>query len=251
MRNYNLGFISDEDIYEHVRTTVLQYRRHIDLDSFNKNIIDPIKLTFDAKIYGQTVRQTIETECLRQVDKTNNNRIGYFHQNVFKYAGGGWEVPENGDKGGFDVVNEKLHIFVEMKNKHNTMNAASSSDTYVKMQNKILHDDKATCMLVETIAKQSQNVTWALSVNENGRKQHYSHERIRRVSIDKFYEIVFKDSTAFCKLCRALPDVLDDVTSNDASARLENTVYEELDKTDFYKSLYLLAFNSYEGFDNF
>lgn len=251
MRNYNLGFISDEDIYEHVRTTVLQYRRHIDLDSFNKNIIDPIKLTFDAKIYGQTVRQTIETECLRQVDKTNNNRIGYFHQNVFKYAGGGWEVPENGDKGGFDVVNEKLHFFVEMKNKHNTMNAASSSDTYVKMQNKILHDDKATCMLVETIAKQSQNVTWALSVNENGRKQHYSHERIRRVSIDKFYEIVFKDSTAFCKLCRALPDILDDVTSNDASARLENTVYEELDKTDFYKSLYLLAFNSYEGFDNF
>ena len=251
MRNYNLGFISDEDIYEHVRTTVLQYRRHIDLDSFNKNIIDPIKLTFDAKIYGQTVRQTIETECLRQIDKTNNNRIGYFHQNVFKYAGGGWEVPENGDKGGFDVVNEKLHIFVEMKNKHNTMNAASSSDTYVKMQNKILHDDKATCMLVETIAKQSQNVTWALSVNENGRKQHYSHERIRRVSIDKFYEIVFKDSTAFCKLCRALPDILDDVTSNDASARLENTVYEELDKTDFYKSLYLLAFNSYEGFDNF
>lgn len=251
MRNYNLGFISDEDIYEHVRTTVLQYRRHIDLDSFNKNIIDPIKLTFDAKIYGQTVRQTIETECLRQIDKTNNNRIGYFHQNVFKYAGGGWEVPENGDKGGFDVVNEKLHIFVEMKNKHNTMNAASSSDTYVKMQNKILHDDKATCMLVETIAKQSQNVTWALSVNENGRKQHYSHERIRRVSIDKFYEIVFKDKTAFCKLCRALPDILDDVTSNDASARLENTVYEELDKTDFYKSLYLLAFKSYEGFDNF
>lgn len=251
MRNYNLGFISDDDIYEHVRTTVLQYRRHIDLDSFNKNIIDPIKLTFDAKIYGQTVRQTIETECLRQIDKTNNNRIGYFHQNIFKYAGGGWEVPENGDKGGFDVVNEKQHIFVEMKNKHNTMNAASSSDTYVKMQNKILHDDKATCMLVETIAKQSQNVTWALSVNENGRKQHYSHERIRRVSIDKFYEIVFKDSTAFCKLCRALPDVLDDVTSNDASARLENTVYEELDKTDFYKSLYLLAFKSYEGFDNF
>ena len=251
MRNYNLGFISDEDIYEHVRTTVLQYRRHIDLDSFNKNIIDPTKLTFDAKIYGQTVRQTIETECLRQIDKTNNNRIGYFHQNVFKYAGGGWEVPENGDKGGFDVVNEKLHIFVEMKNKHNTMNAASSSDTYVKMQNKILHDDKATCMLVETIAKQSQNVTWALSVNENGRKQHYSHERIRRVSIDKFYEVVFKDSTAFCKLCRALPDILDDVTPDDASARLENTVYEELDKADFYKSLYLLAFKSYEGFDNF
>ena len=46
MNKYNLGFISDEDIYNHVKTTVLQYRRNIDLKEFNKNIIDPVKLTF-------------------------------------------------------------------------------------------------------------------------------------------------------------------------------------------------------------
>ena len=56
---------------------------------FNKNIIDPIKLTFDSKIYGQTMAQTIESECIRQIDKTNNNRIGYFHQYLFKLAGNG------------------------------------------------------------------------------------------------------------------------------------------------------------------
>ena len=115
MKNYNLGFISNEDIYNHVKATVLQYRRDIDLKEFNKNIIDPIKLTFDAKIYGQTMRQTIESECIRQIDKTNNNRIGYFHQYLFKYAGNGWEVPDNGKKGGFDVLNEDQHIFVEIK----------------------------------------------------------------------------------------------------------------------------------------
>ena len=32
MRHYNLGFISDEDIYEHVKNTVLQYRRSINLN---------------------------------------------------------------------------------------------------------------------------------------------------------------------------------------------------------------------------
>ena len=90
------------------------------------------------------MRQTLESECIRQIDKTNNNRIGYFHQYLFKYAGNGWEVPDNGDKGGFDVLNDELHFYVEMKNKHNTMNRSSSSDTYVKMQNKILKDDKAT-----------------------------------------------------------------------------------------------------------
>lgn len=251
MRNYNLGFISDSDIFNHVKDTVLQYRRKIGLKDFNKNIIDPIKMTFDAKIYGQTMQQAIESECVRQIDKTNNNRIGYFHQYLFKFAGNGWVVPANGKQGGFDIVNDRLHIYVEMKNKHNTMNSSSASDTYVKMQNKILRDDKATCMLVETIAKHSQNVAWKLTINENGRKETYSHDRIRRVSMDRFYEIVFNDKYAFYKLCKALPDILDDVISDDASAKLENTVYDELDKTDFYKSIYLLAFKTYEGFDKF
>lgn len=251
MNNYNLGFISNEDIYNHVKATVLQYRRSINLKEFNHNIIDPIKLTFDAKIYGQSMKQTIESECIRQIDKTNNNRIGYFHQNMFRFAGHGWVVPENGEQGGFDVLNDELHIYVEMKNKHNTMNAASASDTYVKMQSKILHDDRATCMLVETIAKKSQDEIWEITINENGRKQKYSHQQIRKVSMDKFYNIVFNDSKAFFKLCKTLPTILDDVIAEDDSIRLQNTVYEELDKTDFYKSLYLLAFKTYEGFENF
>ena len=245
--HYKLGFITDEAIYNHVKNTVHHYRRSINLAEFNKNIVDPIKLTFDSKIYRQSIRQTIESECLRQIDKTNNNCIGYFHQNLFRAAGNGWEVPSNGDKGGFDVINEQLHIFVEMKNKHNTMNAASSQKTYIKMQGKILDDDMATCMLVEIIAKKSQNIKWSIKVDGKSR----SHDKIRRVSVDKFYEIVFGDKRAFLKLCKALPDILDDVIAEDKAATLKNTVYDELDKENFYKSLYLLAFNTYEGFDNF
>ncbi|MBQ9418569.1 MAG: Eco47II family restriction endonuclease [Bacteroidales bacterium] len=112
MGKYKLGFISDKDIYDHVKATVLQYRRSISLAEFNKNLVDPIKLTFDSKIYGQSIKQTIESECIRQIDKTNNNRIGYFHQNLFRYAGDGWEVPANGDKGDFDITNDERHMFV-------------------------------------------------------------------------------------------------------------------------------------------
>ncbi|MCI6161078.1 MAG: Eco47II family restriction endonuclease [Prevotellaceae bacterium] len=251
MQQYHLGFISDKDIYEHVKDTVRKYRKSINLKEFNSNIIDPIKLTFDAKIYGQTIEETIKSECIRQIDKSNNNCIGYFHQYLFRFAGNGWVVPPNGEQGGFDVLNDRQHIYVEMKNKHNTMNSSSASDTYVKMQSKILRDDKATCMLVETIAKHSQNSTWELTVTKNGIKERYSHERIRKVSMDRFYEIVFGQKDAFFKLCKALPDILDDVISDDCASRLSNTVYDELDKTDFYKSLYLLAFKTYEGFENF
>ena len=48
MKKYNLGFISDEDLFHHVKETVEKYRFKIDLKKFNKNLIDPIKLTFTA-----------------------------------------------------------------------------------------------------------------------------------------------------------------------------------------------------------
>ncbi len=252
MSKYNLGFISDDEIYEHVRETVRKYRKSINLEEFNKNIVDPIKLTFDAKIYGQTIRETIKTECLRQIDKSNNNCIGYFHQYIFKYAKNGWEVPDNGLEGGFDVINNSLHIFAEIKNKHNTMNSASASATYSKMQNKLLTDDKATCYLVEVIAKQSNNVSWVVSMKErNGRAMQFKHEKIRRISMDLFYEIAFNDKYAFFKLCKALPSILDDVISQEKDVKLRNTVYKELKDENFTRSLFLLAFETYEGFSNY
>lgn len=245
MKKYNLGFISNKDIFAHVKDTVDQYRKSINLDEFNANLIDPIKMTFDAKIYRKTFEEIIESECIRQIDKSNTNKIGYFHQNLFNYAGNGWEVPETG----FDVVNEKLHIYVEMKNKHNTMNSSSSQKTYMKMQSKILEDDKATCMLVETIAKKSQKIKWAVTIDGKS----YSHNRILRVSMDKFYEIVFGDKLAFAKLCKALPIILDDVISQSDEATLKNSVCEQLKEksAESLKSLYLLAFETYEGFDRF
>lgn len=244
MASYNLGFISDTDIFEHVATTAQLYRRKIDLTQFNSNIIDPIKLTFDAKVYGKSFEEIIESECIRQIDKANTNHIGYFHQNLFKYAGNGWYVPNSG----FDVANDRLKIYVEMKNKHNTMNSSSAQATYIKMQNQLLKDPQSTCMLVEAIAKQSQNIEWKATLNG----VTYSHPHIKRVSMDKFYEIVFGDKNAFAKLCSKLPNILDDVVKlNKDVGSIQNTVYSELRKIspETLKSLYLLAFNTYEGFN--
>ena len=244
-RTYNLGFISDSEIYEHIKKTVLQYKTVIDLEEFNKNLIDPIKLTFDAKVYGKTFEDIIESECIRQIDKANTNHIGYFHQNLFNYAGNGWYVPAKG----FDVVNDQRKIYVEMKNKHNTMNSSSGQATYMKMQKQLLADNNSTCMLVEAIAKQSQNIVWKATLN--GEK--YENAKIRRVSMDKFYEIVFGDKDAFAKLCKALPDILDDVINETHKGVIQNTVYKELEKysSDTFRSLYLLAFKTYEGFNRF
>ncbi len=108
---YKLRFISDNDLFEHVKTTVQQYSFTMDLKEFNRNIIDPIKLTFDMAIYNKSIADIIGSEGIRQIDKSNNNTIGYFHQNIFKYIGGNeWIVLPTG----FDIVNDNKKIYVEI-----------------------------------------------------------------------------------------------------------------------------------------
>jgi hypothetical protein len=242
---YQLGFISDEAIFEHVKTTVLKYRFNIDLADFSHNIVDPIKLTFDAKVYKRKIETVIEDEVFRQIDKSNTNHIGYFHQNIFNLLGNDWHCPEEG----YDVVNDRLHIYVEMKNKHNTMNSSSSQKTYMRMQNTLLVDAQASCFLVEVIAQASQNRVWKVSVD----KHPMANERIRRISIDKFYEIVTGDALAFKKLCQALPNIIEDVVQALKKNKASNTVIQELKAIDenLLKSVYLLSFARYEGFDDF
>jgi len=240
---YGLSFITDNDLFEHVKETIEKYRFTINLKEFNKNLVDPIKLTFDSKIYRKTIEEIIESESLRQIDKSNTNHIGYFHQNIFKYFDG-WDVPTQG----FDAINETLKIYVEMKNKHNTMNSASAQKTYIKMQNKILRDDEATCYLVEIIAKNSQDIKWSISLDS----EPVSNKNIRRISIDKFYEIVTGEKDAFKDLCEQIPKVIDDVIKAGDVRSAENTVFEELKELspDTLKSIYLLSFAKYQGFDN-
>ncbi len=245
MQCYNLGFIADRDLFDHVRQTVEKYRFKIDLHRFNKNLIDPIKLTFDAKVYGKSIEEIVKSEIIRQMDKSNTNHIGYFHQNIFKYIDPAWQVP----KQGFDLVNEEKKVYVEIKNKHNTMNSASSQKTYMKMQSMLLKDAQNRCMLVEVIAKKSQDVPWQISLDGIP----HSHEYIRRVSMDRFYAMVTGREDAFKRLCEVLPRVLDDVVAQMPQEVIENTVFEELEalSPNLLKSLYLLSFAHYERFDTF
>ena len=182
---------------------------------------------------------------MRQIDKSNTNHIGYFHQNIFKYIGEGWEVP----KSGYDIVNEEKKIYVEIKNKHNTMNSSSSQKTYMRMQNTLLKNPDATCMLVEVIAKDSRNIVWKNRIDG----ESISNGKIRKVSMDKFYAIVTGDNLAFKKLCEQIPKIIVDTLESPECNEIQNTVFKELEaiSPNLMKSIYLLAFKKYEGFNLF
>lgn len=243
---WNISFISEEDFQKNIKDTVLNYfgtMNSVDLNSFNSNIIDPIKLIFDMKVYGKTPESLINDEINRQIDKTNSNSIGYFNQYMFKYIQN-CEVPT----ASFDVIytnpNTGKKIYVEMKNKHNTMNSDSSNNVFNKMINKLADDPDDVCYLVEVIATRSQNIVWSKNGNTD--------ERIRRVSIDQFYYEVTGVEDAFKQLCDKLPEELDIVIrSLSTETNGENTVLNQLSEynPDIIKSMFLLAFNSYKGFN--
>lgn len=147
-------------------------------------------------------------------------------------------------------------LYVEMKNKHNTMNSASSAKTYIKMQGQILEDDDCACLLVEAIAKKSQNIKWATKVDG----KNVQHRLIRRVSMDQFYAILTGDDEAFYKMCMKLPEVIDSVVNEKGGVEVpRDTVIDELKKvsslydneTDelaMAMAVYMLGFNTYMGF---
>lgn len=271
--SWDIDFISHDDLKHHVAETIRHYGDKLesyDIKKFNSNLIDPVKMIFDKAVYDEDWKTLISNEIFRQRDKTNNNEIGYFHQRLFSYLKG-CHVPPNGEDGGWDVIydvpsgykipeGDIVHkIFVEMKNKHNTMNSAAAGKTYIKMQNQLLIDDDCVCFLVEAIAMRSQNIIWQTTVD----KKKVSHRRIRRVSIDKFYSIVTGESDAFYQICMALPDVVNEVLaeSSDIIKKPNDIVYDELiekskdinapsEDMAMVLAMYMLGFSTYDGFNN-
>ncbi|HBM4662104.1 TPA: Eco47II family restriction endonuclease, partial [Listeria innocua] len=213
---------------------------------------------FDKNVYQMSWEEIIKNEILRQRDKSSNNDIGYFHQNIFQYIEG-CVVPSNGwdviytNENGIDIPdgNKVNTVFVEMKNKHNTMNSSSAAKTYIKMQNQVLQDDECACYLVEAIAKKSQNIKWVATVD----KQKVQHKLIRRVSMDQFYSLVTGEQDAFYQLCMVLPDIIEKVLSSSTEVVApQDLVFEELleisdqKNISFVLAIYMLGFEDYLGF---
>lgn len=267
--SWDISFISEKEFTEHVKLTIEKYGDKLepfDLKKFNKNIIDPIKLIFDKSVYQTSWDTALSNEIFRQRDKSNNNDIGYFHQKIFSYFKN-CTVPENGQEGGWDVIyrnsggielpdgNVVHTVYAEMKNKHNTMNSASAGKTFIKMQSQLLKDDDCACFLVEAIAKRSQNIKWETTVDN----QKVGHKLIRRVSMDKFYELVTGEADAFYKICMKLPCVIEQIVNGTETVSPKDTVMQELNEAArnnnvknkdlaVAMAVYMLGFSTYNGF---
>jgi hypothetical protein len=102
MKNKYVDFISDEhflDCVANLHSAYLKAKNNITKKNFYTNKVDTIKLTFDAKFNDIDEESLIQAEILRQIDKSINNSIGTFHEQIL----GGINGFEVGNLSGFDI----------------------------------------------------------------------------------------------------------------------------------------------------
>lgn len=205
MANKYVSFISDEHLLnciENLHRSYLKAKENISKKSLYANKVDTIKLTFDSKFNNINESALIQSEVLRQIDKSINNSIGTFHEQIL----GGIKGYEVGKLSGFDIRAKDNTLFADIKNKHNTMNSSSAEALFQKLARYADDHKKAKCYWVQILAKGSFNDLWSGEING----KEYSHSRVFKISGDKFYALLSGEDDALFQLCKALPMAIDD-----------------------------------------
>lgn len=251
MANKYLSYISDEHFLsciENLHKSYLKAKANISKSKFYKNKIDTIKLTFDSKFNDLDEDTLIKTEINRQVDKSTNNSIGTFHEEIL----GGVHGYEIGKLSGFDIKATDNTLFADIKNKHNTMNSSSAESLFQKLTNFADTHKKANCYWVQILAKGSFCEKWFSDING----KEYSHSRVYKISGDQFYALITGNKKALFELYSVLPKAIDDFlkateeqTGADNSALKEISETAKKSKRSILNEITFENYNYYTGFD--
>lgn len=227
MSNKYVDFVSDEHLLKcisNLHDSYLSAKKEFTKEKFYKNKVDIFKLTFDSNFNQLSEEELIKLEMSRQIDKSVNNAIGTFHEEIL----GGVEGFSSGRLMGYDLRADDGSLFAEMKNKHNTMNSSSSESAFQKLARFADDNRDSKCYLVQILAKKSFCKKWSGIING----KEYSHSRVYIISGDKFYDLVTEKTNTFYDLYKALPvavnDFLKDVSDEKKS---ENNILSDISKS--------------------
>ena len=252
MKNRYVSFISDKHLLgciENLYRSYVKAKAKISKKKFYNNKIDTIKLTFDSEFNNMNEEEIIEAEILRQIDKSINNSIGTFHEQVL----GGINGYEIGHQSGFDIKAVDNSLFADIKNKHNTMNSSSAESLFQKLARYADTYKKAKCYWVQILAKGSFNEKWEGEING----KEYSHSRVYKISGDQFYALLSRQNDAFYQLYSSLPEAISDFLAsiNEEKRIIENSVLKEINigtkntKRKLFDQITFENYGYYLGFD--
>lgn len=252
MKNKYVNFISDEHFLNcigNLHNSYLKAKNNITKKNFYSNKVDTIKLTFDSKFNDIDEEKLIQSEILRQIDKSINNSIGTFHEQIL----GGIKGFEAGNLSGYDIKAKDNTLFADIKNKHNTMNSSAAEAIFQKLKRYADDYKQAKCYWVQILAKGSFCELWSGDING----KEYSHSRVYKISGDQFYALLSGKQDAMFQLYKALPIAIKDYLKSleESEEIAENSALEEIKsqtKTSKRTVLNQITFENYSyylGFD--
>lgn len=251
MENNYVSFISDEHLLNcigNLHKAYMRAKNNISKHNFYSNKVDTIKLTFDSKFNDIDEESLIQSEILRQIDKSINNSIGTFHEQIL----GGVDGFEIGYLSGFDLKASDNTLFADIKNKHNTMNSSSAEALFQKLARYANDYKRAKCYWVQILAKSSFCELWSGEING----KEYSHSRVYKVSGDRFYALLTGQDNALLELYQALPKAITDFLASEGNDYeiVENSAIDEIkSKTEITKRTILdqITFENYSYYLGF
>lgn len=216
--NRYVTFVSDEIFLEEVEKVVDAYATDEDLSktpwevlSNSSETIDQFKILFDIYSNRFNLNDWKNFEIPRQHDKKASNRIGDFHQNLLGRVDG-WVNLGRGHPTGMDLKKEDDTIWMELKNKYNTMNSSSLRDTRFKCEELAEKYPNAKVYWAYIVSQnyESFDKTWVYRDNKEN-VVHEINDNIRNIAGRNVYTLVTGDETAFEQLFNALPKAINDI----------------------------------------
>ncbi|MEE9271779.1 MAG: Eco47II family restriction endonuclease [Robiginitomaculum sp.] len=211
----HLPFISDDNFFKHVHAVLevgITKKQKADR-TFYKNVIDPFGPIFEATVNSISVDDWKKFEKVRQGQKTLQNAVGDFHNDVLGSVNG-WEKLEKGNE--IDLIKNDLSIIAEVKNKYNTVTGSKLVDHYVEfdnlVNNKASKYSGATAYFVQIIPKKPKpyNKCFRPSDKAKGMKK-YADENIRSIDGRSFYAMVTGIEDALDQLHKQIPIVIQEL----------------------------------------
>lgn len=204
-------FIADDDFLEvvdGVLTPIVEHTQQIDI---HKNTIDPFAAVFDAMLQHITLDAWLKQEHARQRQKTLQNKIGDFHQQLIgKLAD--CQSLETGHI--IDVHCPSKRVVAEIKNKFNTTKGNHKKQIYDDLAQALTsatyQDHVAYYVEIIPKARHRYNDVFTPPDNLSGQSRP-SNERIRRVDGYSFYALVTDVPDALEQVYQALPRVISNV----------------------------------------
>lgn len=193
MKNKYVDFISDEHLLnciENLHKAYLKAKNNITKKNFYSNKIDTVKLTFDAQFNAVNQENLIQAEILRQIDKSINNSIGTFHEQIL----GGIKGFQVGNLSGFDIKANDDTLFAVFKFEELSKNIEDCIFEKLTKDAQIIK--KAKFYLVDFTIDANYFEKWIVGNEE----YKVSHKNVYKISGWAFYDLLTQQVNSFSKL---------------------------------------------------